>query len=106
MHVPIPMMRQSSLLIHQIVAWEQSANIFKERLGGKDESDREQVFQRMDINLSFDLATKQDGLQFGPEHETIRSDGIQQRLNAKPIASQHEPAPARIPQRKREHPAQ
>jgi hypothetical protein len=77
-----------------------------DRERGGDRVEGEECLERVEVHLGGQLRLAHQRLQLGGEGEDARGGRVVERLDAEAVAREHQPAPARVPQRDTEHAAQ
>ncbi len=105
-NVPVAADRYRAVLEHQQVPGLQPVNALEQRLGSRQVACAEQFRERVLVGGSRHEAAFEDRLDFRPEEQPVVCHRPVDRLDAQAIAREQQPRPARIPDRKREHPPQ
>ena len=93
--------RAVRLLPDEQVPGRQLADVAEDRQRRRDRVEREERLERVEV----DLAARQRA-QVGREREPAGGRAVDERLDPEAVAREHEPPPARVPERDGEHAAQ
>ena len=101
--VPVLMNFRITLSYDHVRARSQLEDVLEESILARNEIEGKKAIDDFRPHPSADLRIGQDGLDFRPKNERIRSDGVINRLDSHPVPGQHQRLLALIPNRKSEH---
>jgi hypothetical protein len=93
-------------LEHEHVARGQAPHVAVDRARVVDRESEQAVAQRERVEAAIEACHRDQRSGFRGEADAARVERVVERLDAERVAGQHQPAPPRVPQGEREHPAQ
>ena len=88
------------------MAWHQLPHGGQRRQRARDEAERQERVDCLVIQIGGNEPAREHALQLGAEDEHVAGFGVVERLDAEPVARQHRPPLAPVPEREAEHPAE
>ena len=103
--LPVPFDGDAPLLEHEMVSRRQFPDALDCGTRRWDDTPRQIPIDRRGVGRRIDRRVVEQGAELGRKAQLGSARPIQERLLPEPIAAEPQTAPARIPQRKREHAA-
>ncbi len=104
-NVPVLPDRDAAILEHQRVPGGETMDPFEERLRAGEIASAEQLGQSSVVGFGAHETTREDCLDLRSEQQAVADPGVVQRLDAKAVACEEQPAPRCVPDRECKHSA-
>ena len=103
---PVPLEAHLAVFHQEVVRRRHPPDAGERRPGRRHVVVREVVGQRGQVRPRLEGGVGQEGFRLGGEDDPVAVEPVVQRLLARPVAREQEPAPAAVPEREREHAAE